>query len=276
MARVIALSSQVVRGHVGLSAIVPALQGLGHEVWPIPTIVLSNHPGHSHCAGTRVAPETQAQMLDALDANGWLAQADAVISGYLPSPEHVQFAARLVRRLRALRPAVYLCDPVLGDDPDGLYIDERAAQAIRSGLMGLADIATPNAFELAWLTGHPREPLDEPLALRRAAQQLGVGTVLVTSAGLNAGRLANILIDPQATTLCEVERRADAQHGTGDLLSALYLGHLLNGADGATALGLAAAGVDTVLAASIGHDELALIPSQERWVRPEPLPVRAL
>ena len=46
MARILAISSQVVRGHVGLSAIVPALQRLGHEVLPIPTIILSNHPGH--------------------------------------------------------------------------------------------------------------------------------------------------------------------------------------------------------------------------------------
>jgi pyridoxine kinase len=274
MARVIALSSQVVRGHVGLSAIVPALQRLGHEVWAIPTILLSNHPGHGHCAGIRMEPAVQARMLDALDAHGWLAEADAVISGYLPSPEHVQFAARLVRRLRDVRAVLYLCDPVLGDDPAGLYIDQRAAEAIRSDLVTLADIVTPNAFELAWLAGQGEARSGDPEALTRAARQLGVARVIVTSAGLTAGRLANILIEPQATVLCEVERRPHVPHGTGDLLSALFLGHLLNGADGATALGLAAAGVDRALAASIGRDELALISSQEEWACPEPLPTR--
>jgi pyridoxine kinase len=276
MARVIALSSQVVRGHVGLSAIVPAFQRLGHEVWAIPTVVLSNHPGHGYCAGIRMEPAIQARMLDALEGHGWLTEADAVISGYLPSPEHVQFAARLVQRLREVRAALYLCDPVLGDDPGGLYIDERAAEAIRSDLIALADIATPNAFELAWLAGRGEAASDDPEALARAARQLGVARVLVTSVGLTAGRLANILVEREATVLCEVEQRPEVPHGTGDLLSALFLGHLLNGADGATALGLAAAGVDMALKASTGRDELALVGSPEQWVHPEPLPARRL
>ena len=38
MARVLVISSQVARGHVGLAAIVPALQGLGHEVIALPTV----------------------------------------------------------------------------------------------------------------------------------------------------------------------------------------------------------------------------------------------
>src|SRR5688572_27846842 len=66
MARVLALSSQVARGHVGLSAVVPALQRLGHEVWPLPTILLSNHPGHAHAAGLRVDPAALEEMVDAL------------------------------------------------------------------------------------------------------------------------------------------------------------------------------------------------------------------
>ena len=85
MARVLAVSSQVVRGHVGLSAAVPALQRLGHEVWPVPTIVLSNHPGHPHAAGTEIEPGVLDAMLDALDRNGWLGEVDAVLTGYLPA-----------------------------------------------------------------------------------------------------------------------------------------------------------------------------------------------
>ena len=67
MARVLAISSQVARGHVGLAAIVPALQGLGHEVIALPTVLLSNHPGHGTVAGEQVAPALLRRMLDALD-----------------------------------------------------------------------------------------------------------------------------------------------------------------------------------------------------------------
>ena len=45
MAKVLAISSHVVRGHVGLDATVPALQYLGHEVWALPTVLLSSRPG---------------------------------------------------------------------------------------------------------------------------------------------------------------------------------------------------------------------------------------
>ena len=42
MARILAISSHVVRGHVGLAASVPALQWLGHEVWALPTVILAS------------------------------------------------------------------------------------------------------------------------------------------------------------------------------------------------------------------------------------------
>ena len=51
MARVLALSSYVAFGSVGLAAIVPALHWLGHEVIALPTVVLSNHPGYPRFAG---------------------------------------------------------------------------------------------------------------------------------------------------------------------------------------------------------------------------------
>jgi pyridoxine kinase len=156
MARILAISSQVVHGSVGLSVIVPALQSLGHEVIALPTVLLSNHSGHLHVAGTRIAPETLAAMIDALAANGWLAGVEVVLSGYLPTPEHVAFVAATVGRLRATKPALpYLCDPVIGDWPKGIYIDEHAAKAIRDQLQPLATMLTPNAFELGWLTGQP-------------------------------------------------------------------------------------------------------------------------
>ena len=42
MAKVLAISSHVVRGHVGLDATVPALQWLGHEVWALASEVMSH------------------------------------------------------------------------------------------------------------------------------------------------------------------------------------------------------------------------------------------
>ena len=154
MARILAISSHVARGHVGLSAIVPACQALGHDVTALPTINLSNHPGHPHASGERIAPAVLSRMLDALAANGWLADIDSVLTGYLPSAEHVAFAADTIDRIRALSPSVVVfCDAILGDVPKGLYIAPEAAAALRDQLLHRADVLKANAFEIGWLAG---------------------------------------------------------------------------------------------------------------------------
>jgi pyridoxine kinase len=255
MGRILAISSQVARGHVGLSAGVPALQALGHEVWALPTILLSNHPGHPHVAGTRIEPAVLERMVDALEQNGWLADVDAVLSGYLPTPDHVHFVGRVVRRLKARTRPLYVCDPVLGDEPKGVYLDVHAATAVRHELLPLADVTTPNRFELGWLAG---APVDSIAAVVAAARHLGPADVYVTSADLQGGRLLNLHVTADHVLGCGVTALATAPHGTGDLYAALLLGHLLHGADHAHAMGRAAAGVAVALDRSHGRDELDL------------------
>lgn len=257
MGRVLAISSQVVRGHVGLSATVPALQRLGHETWALPTVVLSNHPGHPHVGGTRIEADVLESTLDALDANGWLSEVDAVLSGYLPTSDHVRVTARLVRRLRLRRNILYLCDPVLGDDPKGVYLDTHAATAIRHELVPLADIATPNRFELGWITGRPTGTVAD---VKSAARALGPAQVMVTSAARQSGHLLNLHVTGDAVSACAVSEIAVAPHGTGDLFAGLVLGHVLAGRPHLDAMARAARGVALALAASAGQDELAIVP----------------
>lgn len=271
MARVLAISSEVVRGHVGNTAARVALQALGHDVWALPTIVLSNHPGHGHVSGTRLDSAALAGMVEALDVNGWLGEVDAVMTGYLPSADHVEVAGQAIERVRAKRvDARVLVDPILGDHPKGLYLDQRAAEAIRDRLLPLADVATPNAFELGWLTGLPVTSQAEAAT---AAARLEVPMILVTSVPAGPQQLLNMLWTkaPSAPLGIPVARRSHVPNGTGDLLAALFLGHWLAGAKTADALGRAVAGVEAAIAASPGADELRLIASRAAWVWPEPL-----
>jgi pyridoxine kinase len=273
MAHILAISSQVVRGHVGLSAIVPALQRLGHKVWALPTILLSNHPGHPCAAGTWIDPAVQMQILDALERNGWLGEIDAVITGYLPSPDHVRVAADIVQRLKGGREIAYLCDPVLGDHPKGLYLGPQAAAALRDDLIGLADFATPNRFELGWLSGGEQQKIAD---VQRAAKALPVATTIVTSAIQQEGQMSTLMVGPEGDYVCDVSCRPCVPHGIGDLFAALVLGQMLSGANGPLALARAAAAVDTAIAASTGHGELELVASLDACVHAPPLPVRRL
>jgi pyridoxine kinase len=274
MPRVLALSSHVAYGSVGLAAIVPALQALGHEVVALPTIVLSNHPGHDCFSGEQIAPATLQEMLDSLAANGWLADIDAVLTGYLPSEAHVEVARSAFARVReANASAVLVCDPVLGDAPGGLYIDEAAAAAIREHLLPVSDLVTPNAFELAWLSREPVETLGDAVV---AARVTGVPIVLATSIPASEDRLATLLVGEKATQACFVPRRRMAPHGTGDLLAALYLGHSLNGMQPNACLARAVAAVEASIVRSAGQDELSLAGAGAIWAQAEGLPTVAI
>jgi pyridoxine kinase len=221
MALILALSSQVVRGTVGLSASVPALQAFGHEVWAMPTVLLSTRPGLGRVERWAPSPETLAGMLAALCADGCFARIDAVLTGYLPTPEIVAAAAEAVAGVKAANPyAIHLCDPVLGD-AGRLYIAEGAAAAIRDRLVPLADVATPNRFELGWLTGCA---MATPDAVVQAARQLGPAAVVVTSATESEASIGTLLVEAETVLSRPSPLVAAVPNGTGDVLAGLLLG----------------------------------------------------
>jgi pyridoxine kinase len=111
MARVLAISSQVVYGPVGLNCIVPALQSGGHEVLAIPTILLSNHPGHGKPEGRATAAGEMSAMIAALEKLGAFKNLGAVITGYFANAEQIEIIASLIARLKC---KIILIDPVLG------------------------------------------------------------------------------------------------------------------------------------------------------------------
>jgi pyridoxine kinase len=260
MARILAISSQVARGAVGLSAAVPALQALGHDVIALPTILLSNHPGHARFAGERVSPDLIVRMLDALAANGWLDAIDAVLTGYLPSAEHVAVARDAVQRVQATNSrAIFVCDPILGDEPKGLYIAPDAAEAIRDELAPIAQVVKMNRFECEWLAG---ASITTPGDVGRAAAAHHWRTAIVTSmAASEVDMIANVLIEGRSAPIhIDVARRARVPTGTGDLLGALWLGYRLwQGTTGRMALERAVDGVELVVERSGAADELQLV-----------------
>jgi pyridoxine kinase len=272
MASVLIISSQVARGCVGASAQRLVFERLGHEAWVLPTILLSNHPAHATFSGHVTETDALAGMVRALDENGWLGEISAILTGYMPSLEHAAVAAGAVNRVREEAPwALHLCDPAMGDAPTGLYVDEAAAQGIRLHLMPLADIATPNHFELEWLTGRT---VEDAASCAAVARELGPARVLTTSMPMgDPARIGNLLISGKEAWLATVERRANAPHGTGDLIAALFLAHLIGDDDAKNALVMACAGVDAVLEASGEQNELALVGAQDAWLSPTPWPL---
>ena len=255
MARVLAISSHVVRGHVGLDATVPALQRLGHEAWALPTVVLSSRPGLGHPVRHEVTPGDLAGMLAALEADGCWPSLDAVLAGYFAAPQSVLAAAQAIGRIKAAKPHIaVLVDPVIGD-AGRLYVAPAIAEAIRDALLPLATIATPNLFELGWLTGTAPSHATE---VAQAARKLGPPSVVVTSASETATSIGTVLVRKDDRIDREAPKRAGIPNGAGDLFSGLFLGHSLNGRSGEMSLDASLADLDRVLAASAGRDVLQL------------------
>lgn len=265
---VIVLSSHVVRGTVGNRAAVFALEALGIPVWAMPTVVLPWHPGHGRATRIIPPPAEFSALLADLAAAPWLGEVGAVLSGYLGGAEQAQAVAHLVAAVRARNPqALYLCDPVIGD-VEGLYVPETTAQAIRDQLLPLADIATPNRFELEWLDGNPLADND---AVVRAARRPGPSTMLVTSAHATVkGSIGNLLVTDREAVLAEHRAVTDAPRGTGDLVAALFLGRLLGGETSERAMRAATAAVFEVLARAVkrGANELMLETDAQSLLHP--------
>ncbi len=255
---VIVISSHVVRGSVGNRAAVFALETLGFPVWAMPTVVLPWHPGHG--PSTRLTfPESDFdKAIDDLIRAPWLGEVKAVLTGYFGNAAQIRSVARLIRALKEKNPdLLYVCDPVMGD-LGGLYIPQPTAEAIRDELIPLATIATPNRYELAWLSG---APLDTNNMIMDAAIALGPPRMLVTSAvPMMAGGTGNLYLTGKHALLAEHRLIDNPPNGLGDLMGALFLGRLLAGMDDEKALQMATASVFEILArtAKRGGDELTL------------------
>ena len=276
---VLSIQSSVVYGRVGNRAAVPILERLGHDVWPVDTVAFSNHPAHGAFRGRIVPAGEVAELLDGLAARGVLRRCDAVLSGYLGDPGTAPVIAQSVARVHAANPdALYCCDPVIGEVGRGVYVRAGIPEAIRDHLVPLADIVTPNPFELELLTG--QAPVTLEAARAAACSLLGHvgradgGPRLVIATGLHlvdAPRELTVLaVTLDTTWAVRHPRRTIRVWGTGDAFAALFLGAYLGRRDPRAALEHAVAALDGVLAVAEARnaEELPLPLAQDTVVHP--------
>ena len=255
---VIVISSHVARGSVGNRAAVFALETLGFPVWAVPTVILPWHPGHGRATRIVPDPEKFAALMKDLASSPWLGEVAGALSGYLGDVRQAEAVASLVTAVRAKNPrAIYVCDPVMGD-MGGLYVPQALAEALRDVLVPMADIATPNRYELEWMAG---EKLDDLRTVMAAAMEAGPPTMLVTSApALMAGGIGNLMLTRSEALLAEHRAIDKPPNGLGDLTAAVLLARLLDGQPTGKALQSTTASVFEILARTTkrGADELQI------------------
>jgi len=274
---ILSIQSHVAYGHVGNSAAVFPLQRIGVEVWPVNTVQFSNHPGYGGWRGEVFGGEAIRLVVQGIAERGVLGQCDGVLSGYLGAADTGQAVLDAVARVKAANPgARYCCDPVIGDVESGVYVRGGIPEFIRSRLLPLADMATPNQFELDHLTGGTSATLPALAAALDAVHALGPRVVLVTS--LRTEDTPDDAIDLAVSDglgryRLRTPRLPIAPNGAGDVIAALFFAHYMRTGAAADAMALAASAIYGLLRRTVeaGARELLLVEAQDEIVSPSRL-----
>ncbi len=271
---VISIQSQVVHGHVGNSAAAFPMRVLGVEVAEVPTTLLSNHPRYPTTRGRVLQPALVADLLRGVEERGVAERAAVVVSGYLGSAAIADEVAAFVTRAKAANPRlVYLCDPVMGDADIGFFVDAELRAAFAARLVPIADIVTPNAFELGALSGGPvRSPADVAVA----AGRIPVATVIATGVPEpgDPAVLHTVLSGRDGGCWRVTTPRLDARPGgTGDLFTGLLAARLAKGEALRPAMEAAVAGTFAALRGTAREtwQEMPIVASIAAIVAPDPV-----
>jgi len=272
--KILSIQSAVAYGHVGNSAAVFPLQRIGVEVLPVYTVTFSNHTGYGSWGGPLIAPADVRAVIDGIDDRGVFPQIDAVLSGYQGGEGIGDVIVDAVKRVKAANPdALYACDPVMGNAKSGCFVAPAIPDLLRDRVVPVADIITPNQFELGYLTGTTPDTLESTLESVDAARAMGPSTVLVTSVerpDREEGTIEMLAVDDAGAWVVQTPLLPMKANGSGDVTAALFTAHYVETRDAATALARTTSSVYDLLKNTYdaGDRELRLVESQEAYAHP--------
>lgn len=272
--KILSIQSAVAYGHVGNSAAVFPLQRIGVEVLPVYTVNFSNHTGYGAWRGPLIDPADVREVLLGIEERGIFPQIDVVLSGYQGGEGIGEVIIDAVERVKAANPkAVYACDPVMGNAKSGCFVAPAIPVLLRERVVPVADIITPNQFELGFLTGTSPDTIASTLDSVDTARAMGPRTVLVTSVerpDREAETLEMLVANDDGAWIVQTPRIPMKANGSGDVTAALFTAHYTATADAALALARTASSVFDLLARThdSGERELQLVESQEVYAHP--------
>jgi hydroxymethylpyrimidine/phosphomethylpyrimidine kinase len=151
----------------------------------------------------------------------------AAKTGMLASAPIMAAVAEVVRRL-SIRP--FVVDPVAASQHGDPLLRPEAIDALRSLILPLATLVTPNLGEVLLLTGIDVRSRAEMDDAARALHALGPQWVLVKGGHLPAGDAVDVLYDGSTfTELAAARRDTPHTHGSGDTLAASITAGLARG-----------------------------------------------
>jgi hydroxymethylpyrimidine/phosphomethylpyrimidine kinase len=205
---------------------------MAHGVWgmsAITAVTVQNTIGVS--GFVELPPETVAAQIEAVTSDIGV---DAAKTGMLASAAIVEAVGRAVRDAEI---DTLVVDPVFISKHGDPLLGADAVDAIRSLIIPLSLVVTPNAHEAGELAGMPVETRAQQIDAARAIRSLGARAALVKGGHIPGAEAVDVL----ATSDGVVEiagPRVDSPntHGTGCMLSAAIAAGLAQGRDLETAV----------------------------------------
>ncbi len=241
MKQILLINDVVGRSHVGMVAMLPILNHLGHITYNLPTALVSNTLNY----GQFSILETTDYMRDTIPVWHKLGfRFDAVCTGLMFSEEQARLVGGYCSQMRSEGTTVFV-DPIMGDGGH-LYngISDTQVRLMRE-MVSVADLTFPNYTEACYLADiqYKEEGMDwdEACRLLDGIVALGAKSAVVTSAKVDGhtcviGRRSDESLPGFRQDISDglyfridYEEIPVAFHGTGDIFSAVLIGHLMNG-----------------------------------------------
>ena len=272
----LSIQSHVAYGYAGNKAAVFPMQKLGINVSPIYTVQLSNHTQYDYFKGSFFNANDIQNVIDGMIANNFLAKQDAILSGYIGDLEVAKVIANTVTKLKEDNPnSLYCCDPVFGDKYDDqeyghIFASKDHPSIFLEHLLPLADIITPNLFELSILSNTEINNYDD---IAKACKKLIKITknneliIIVTSVSFSSSKTGIAIYDKDNFSHLESPKYKvqPKVSGSGDITAAMFLSYLLKDKSLEDALKAVTQCLDGIFRVTheLDTDELALVQAQE-------------
>ncbi|XP_013117602.2 pyridoxal kinase [Stomoxys calcitrans] len=233
--RVLSIQSHVVHGYVGNKSATFPLQVLGFEVDAINSVQFSNHTGYDVVKGQVLQEKELADLFDGLEKNGLLDCYSHLLTGYIGNGSFLRQVSKIVAKLRATNPNIlYVCDPVMGDNGQ-MYVPKELLPIYRDEIIPLADILTPNQYEVELLTEKTISNENDIWESVKWFHNRGIDTVVISSSDLGKpGELRAFLSKrngPRFALNIPKQGTNISFTGTGDLFASLFLAHSYKASD---------------------------------------------
>ncbi|XP_037933769.1 pyridoxal kinase-like [Teleopsis dalmanni] len=227
--RVLSIQSHVVFGYVGNKSATFPLQVLGFEVDAINSVQFSNHTGYDVFKGQVLQEKELADLFEGLEKNNLLDNYSHLLTGYIGNASFLRQVAQILKKLRqANANLIYVCDPVMGDDGT-MYVPKELLPIYRDEIIPLADIITPNQYEVELLTERKINTEADIWAAVEWFHERNIDTVAISSSDLGKpGELRAFISKKNGPRFAINIPRQGVNisfTGTGDLFASLFLAH---------------------------------------------------